>query len=197
MSIAAAIQPSNYEMVFDLTESWNLISAYHDPETPDVESIFGGIENQIMSTWKWENNNWSVWAPPSLMRADDLKSYLADKEFVLLKNIHCGEGFWVNLDSPQYLFISGTQSSDTASYLNKGWNLVGLKSDEITTVTDYILGKEDKIASIWKWLNNTWAVYLPGGGTETYAQSKGFMVLQDIEPSQGLWVNSTEAITLE
>lgn len=40
------------------------------------------------------------------------------------------------------------------------------------------------------------AVYLPGqddGGTE-YAQSKGFSVLENINPGEGFWINATQQI---
>ena len=45
-------------------------------------------------------------------------------------------------------------------------------------------------------MDNTWAVYLPPGGTEAYAAVKGFQVLSTINPGEGFWVECTEAITL-
>ena len=46
-------------------------------------------------------------------------------------------------------------------------------------------------------MTNNWAVYLPGGDTETYAESKGFRVLEEINRGEEFWVNCTEAVTLE
>ena len=114
-----------------------------------------------------------------------------------MAEISCGEGFWVNSYTEQMLTVSGTNPDDTLCSLSSGWNLIGLKSNETQSITGLITGNEGKIASIWKWINNTWAVYLPGGGTDTYAQSKGFSVLDTIKPGEGFWVNCSEPITLE
>ena len=76
---------------------------------------------------------------------------------------------------------------------------MGLKSDLGKSVNDLILGNEDKVSSIWKWVNNTWAVYLPQQDDfgADFAESKGFVLLQEIEPGEGFWVNCNEAKTLE
>ena len=131
------------------------------------------------------------------MSAEDLDNYIDSKGFYLMTDISSGEGFWVNSSTEQTLTVSGTQPVDTSCSLTDGWNLNGLKSNETKAITDFIDGKEDKITSIWKWLNNTWAVYLPGGDTDTYAQSKGFSVLGEINPGEGFWVNCTVEVTLE
>ena len=81
--------------------------------------------------------------------------------------------------------------------LKKGWNLIGLKSNEAKSITTLISGNTDNIASVWKWDSGAWAVYLPGGGTEAYAESKGFSVLENINPGEGFWVNAIQQITLD
>ncbi len=81
-----------------------------------------------------------------------------------------------------------------------GWSLIGLKSNQAESITDLISENENKITSIWKWAETTWAVYLPQYGpadTETYANGKGFGVLSTINPGEGFWINCTEEITLE
>lgn len=80
-----------------------------------------------------------------------------------------------------------------------GWNLVGLTGENGKQLMDIISGQEGSIASVWKWDNGKWAVCLPGqddGGTE-YAGSKGFSVLENINPGEGFWVNCTEDIILD
>ena len=73
------------------------------------------------------------------------------------------------------------------------------KSNQAKSITNLISGNEDKIASVWKWENNNWAVYLPGedDGGASYAESKGFELIEEINPREGFWVNCTEAIMLE
>ncbi|MCF7836920.1 MAG: cadherin-like domain-containing protein [Candidatus Peribacteraceae bacterium] len=79
------------------------------------------------------------------------------------------------------------------TYLYKGWNLKGLKSDQSKNIEDLVSGNEDKIESVWKWKDGVWAVYLPGeadGGAE-YAKIKGFEPLTNIESTEGFWVNAS------
>jgi len=90
----------------------------------------------------------------------------------------------------------GTVLSGTDLEIIQGWNL--LSSDIAFSVTDK-LSDDSKFASVWKWESGGWAVYLPGGGTQTYADSKGFSVLSTINPGEGFWVNSvgSETISIE
>ena len=113
-----------------------------------------------------------------------------------MATITTGEGFWVHSDTEQTLTYTGTPLVDTSHTLGSGWSLIGLKSKKTKPIADLIAGKEASIASIWKWKDNTWAVYLPGGGTETYAASKGFTALEEMESGEGFWVNCTGEVTL-
>ncbi|RLB88572.1 MAG: hypothetical protein DRH26_13325 [Deltaproteobacteria bacterium] len=116
----------------------------------------------------------------------------------MLSTIEPGEGFWVNSVGSENISLEGTPATGSLT-LSAGWNLVGLKTSETKAVTDFISGNEAKIASVWKWENSSWAVYLPGqddGGIE-YAESKGFTVLSNINPGEGFWVNATQKITLD
>ncbi|MDP2647075.1 MAG: hypothetical protein Q8P24_19240 [Desulfobacterales bacterium] len=187
--------PAITETLIDLSPGWNLISSPLEPENSQIHTVFFGIEDQIVSSWKWVENNWAVCLPGY---DDDGAEYADQKGFSLLGELHAGEGFWVNASNSQYLAISGTQPSDSSISLSSGWNLVGLKSSSAKSVKDLISGNEAKIASIWKWENNTWAVYLPGeadGGAD-YAAGKGFGVLSNIEPGEGFWLNATQAVVL-
>ena len=115
----------------------------------------------------------------------------------MLETIGFGEGFWINSDNEQTLAVSGTLPIDTTSNLNIGWSLIGLKNSQTQSINPFIAGNEETIVSIWKWQNDNWAIFLPGGGTDNYAQTKGFIVLDEIKPGEGFWINCTEAIALQ
>lgn len=88
--------------------------------------------------------------------------------------------------------VTGPPSQDTTMVL--GWNLLSIYKDPTDNGIEAILGNTvGKVVSAWKWQGNTWAVYLPGEGTEAYATSKGFSVLQNLNAGEGFWINSTEA----
>ncbi|RLB89870.1 MAG: hypothetical protein DRH26_10715, partial [Deltaproteobacteria bacterium] len=72
--------------------------------------------------------------------------------------------------------------------LVQGWNL---KSSRIAITIADTFSSADSFASVWKWENGGWAVYLPGEKTQGgYAESKGFTTFSTISPGEGFWVNS-------
>jgi uncharacterized protein (TIGR02145 family) len=87
----------------------------------------------------------------------------------------------------------------TMPTLNGGWNLMGMNKSISQNISSLVQGKEEIIASVRKWEGSNWAVYLPGqaDGGDAYAQSKGFTLLENINPGEGFWVNATQPITLD
>lgn len=84
--------------------------------------------------------------------------------------------------------------------LNQGWNLISSWIDPIDSSAGTVLSDiGDNIASVWKWVENNWAVYLPGvsDGGLAYSESKGFKLLDNINSGEGFWVNSLEVIILD
>jgi hypothetical protein len=180
----------------NLTSGWNLLGLPIAPVSNNVDVLFSDIENNIESAWKWNAGNWTVYLPGL---EDGGAAYASSKNFGQLTEIGCGEGFWVNAGTDQSLNVTGTQSVDTTCSLTTGWNLIGLKSNETKSIADFISGNKGYIASVWKWDNGKWAVYLPGedDGGAAYAESKGFNVLENINPGEGFWVNAIQQITLD
>ncbi len=72
------------------------------------------------------------------------------------------------------------------------WNLLATPLTPTDPAVEAVLAEiKANLSSVWKWTNNTWAVYLPGeANAGTYAQSKGFSTLTTINPGEGFWVNS-------
>jgi len=190
------ITGANPTCQISLAEGWNLIGFCREPIDSSINVVLADIKDNIASTWKWVDGNWAVYLPNEF---DEGASYASSKGFGQLTELGCGEGFWVNSSIAQALNVSGTQPSDTSCLLTEGWNLIGLKSSETKSITDLVSGNEGNIASVWKWKNNKWAVYLPGedDGGDAYAQSKGFSVLGDINPGEGFWVNCMQAMELQ
>ena len=160
-----------------------------------VENIFSD-DSKYQSIWKWKDNNWMVYLPSF---EDKGIQYAKSKGFGLLQDINSGEGFWVNSIGSGTISISGIPSQDTTLQIDPGWNLISLKVNKKKGIDELISGNEDKIMSVWKWLGDTWAVYLQVYGqdtTEQYAESKGFEVLKGINPGEGFWINATSALEL-
>lgn len=164
-----------------VADGWSLISA---PISFQVASHLADSA-KYTSVWKWANNTWAVYLAGEVSPG----TYAASKGFSQLVTINPGEGFWVKATGTSSVTISGVPVYGELT-VNNGWNLLGLKSTQATTVANFIAGKTG-IVSLWKWENGTWAVNLPGEGDQgaAYAASKGFSQLTTIAPGEGFWVN--------
>lgn len=159
---------------------WNLVSSRVEIA---VATTFADPQ-AYTSVWKWEQGQWAVFLPGETPQG----SYAASKGFGALAAITPGEGFWVHANTAQQVGLSGLPVTGPLAF-TAGWNLLGLKGDQPSAVAEIVAAKEG-IASIWKWENNSWSVYLPNEATQgEYAASKGFSALTTITPGEGFWVN--------
>ncbi len=187
---------STADQVLSIGPGWNLLSTRVGIQ--DIPSLLG---EKFNSAWKWEilqdNNNtwtgkWAVYLPGNVTTWEQ---YASSKGFLKLISLNPGDGFWVNAGSATTLTLTGQESNDGKISLKPGWNLKGLRSTSGVNVQDKF-NDPSKFISIWKWHKTTqqdgqdkWAVFLSNGNTQTYAQGKGFLVLDTISPGEGFWVN--------
>jgi hypothetical protein len=171
---------------------WNLLSSAIGFEVTKVL----GDSGKFSSVWKWEKGTWAVYLPSgdagvsppyAKVSGDGGVAYAKLKGFSLLTTIASGEGFWLNANNSATVTINGTLEYGPLKFAN-GWNLVGLKSAQSTTVADFTASTPG-IVSLWKWEQGKWAVCLPGESTPgAYAAAKGFGNLITINPGEGFWV---------
>jgi len=194
---AVTFQVGDAQPGLKMVSGWNLLSLPVLPEDTSVDVLFAQILDQVISLWKWTENNWAVYLPS--VTFNEFVTYVNSKGFSVLSNIEMGEGFWVNSNIAQDLTVMGTEPANPSCSVNSGWNLIGLKSNQSKSITDYISGNESNIISMWKWGNGNWSVYLPGEGDAgaAYANSKGFGLISNINPGEGFWVNCIEATMLQ
>ncbi len=179
-----------------LSTGWNLKSALVEI---DVSDVFGTDSTKFASVWKWTGNNWAVYLISNNSGATS--NYAGAKGFEVLETISPGEGFWVNVtaSTEQTLSVPGTQVNNATISLEPGWNLKGLLSKDFINLGS-VFSDSKKFASVWKWTNNNWSVFLPQeeswGG---YANSKGFGVAYTVNSGEGFWVNvtSTQGMDIE
>jgi hypothetical protein len=82
-----------------------------------------------------------------------------------------------------------------------GWSLVGYSGGTAVNV-DAVFGSiavnnipnvTPNITSVWKWTNGGWQFWTPAMTTAelaSYATSKGYQVLSNLQPGDGYWVNA-------
>ncbi len=184
------LSPAYGGVNLDLKAGWNLLG----PRVPVLiqESPLANSPN-IVSIWKWadgeKGKGWAVYLPNY---PDKGASYAETKGFYKLSSLEADDGFWINSEAQFTLTIPGNQVVLTKLELQYGWNLKGLTCQDPIDVAS-VFQEGEKFLSVWVWDTSakdpTWAVYLPGKDTASYANPKGFKVLQKIEPGQGFWVN--------
>lgn len=179
--VSTAQSQTGAGLTLNVIKGWNLLGA----RMPiPVASAFADSA-KFTSIWKWAGGGWAVRLPKD---GDGGDSYAQGKGFTLLADINPGEGFWVNSEAGAALTPSG-QPVDGPLTMVSGWNLMGLRSDQASSAADFSAGQG--YTSLWKWEGGGWAVYLPGDPDHGagYALGKGFVLLQDINPGEGFWVN--------
>ncbi len=181
------------EFKIQVITGWNLVSLPVQPSDSSITSIISGHEDDIASVWKWKQGNWAVYIPS--FSSDTLDQYAKQKGFYILEDINAGEGFWINSNNGFTISVSGKYPEDPSLNLSMGWNLVGLKENKTDVDIETIFKKiSDKIKSVWKWKDNTWAVFLftQPEILDAYVNAKGFTVLSNISAGEGFWVNASE-----
>jgi hypothetical protein len=179
-STTSTATPTQESVTLNPSAGWNLLASAVGFEVPKVL----GDSGKFSSVWKWEQGTWAVYLPSD----DGGVSFAKSKGFLPLTTIASGEGFWVNAQSAAAVTITGTPEYGALVFAS-GWNLVGLKSAQSSTVADLIAGTSG-IASLWKWEQGKWAVCLPGEESPgAFAIAKGFGNLTTINPGEGFWVN--------
>ena len=90
-------------------------------------------------------------------------------------------------------FGAQVQAATKSIQLAPGWNLINFPIQPTNTQVSQLFNGIDYI-SVWSWdgENSKWNVYLASGddATQTYANLKGFNVLQNINAGEGFWINS-------
>jgi hypothetical protein len=165
---------------------WNLVSSFIGKSA----DLFGD-DSKFASVWKWSNNKWQV----SLPGEANAGAFAKSKGFGQLNSIKPGEGLWVNSLVTSSLLITGSEVSSALLSIGKGWKLMGPPQNAPLTVAAIMNAAPvgTTIQSIWKWVNGTWSVYLPGEAAPgavpgAYAQAMGFGQLSVVNPGEGFWV---------
>lgn len=176
-------------MHLDFHQGWNLAGMSLVPGENGVDTLFSPLAESIHSIWSWKDGLWAVSLPAQ--SEQEASAYIQEKGFQALETINLGDGFWVNAQTNATLTVNGSLPSTTVPNTHPGWNLLSLPGDSVQTASEVVQACAGSVFSLWKWEKNNWTVFLPGQEDKglAYAQSKGFGLIQTIEPGQGIWVN--------
>jgi hypothetical protein len=156
-----------------LDKGWNLISLHLQPTNTSTENIVSSISNQLISIYSFENNSWKLYSPQ-------------DPGLTSLSTLVAGKGYYVDMENPGTLLVSGSETGKTVS-LTKGWNLVGYNANTSQPIERALSSIAGKFVSVWAYGNSKWELYDPS--------KIGFNNLTQMKPGRGYWIYATEACT--
>jgi hypothetical protein len=154
-------------------QGFNLISLYREPIDTDTATVLSAISGKYVSVWAFINNTWRVYDP-------------ANPGFTDLNNMEAGRGYWIDMDEPETLPMSGLTASNSIDLVN-GSNLVGYNSSRSMAIADALASINGKYVSVWAFIDGNWRAYDP--------VNPGFSDLTTMEPGQGYWIDTTEPCT--
>jgi hypothetical protein len=125
--------------------------------------------------WTYADEHWLVYDP-------------ANPGFSSLSTMEAGRGYWIFMENPAELNISGYSVPKTTE-LMAGWNLTGFKADVSMPVEEALASVEDDYVSVWSYEGGGWKVYDPA--------NPDFSSLYTLEPGLGYFIKMRSACSWE
>jgi hypothetical protein len=172
-----------------LSSGWNLINCPLHLNNSSLQNLMSPYQDKTQSFWKWTGEKWAV----SLADGDTF-DYAQKKGFAIFSDVKAGQGFWVNTSAPFDISFSGSLPFSPEMQAYPGWNLLGLKTDQTSSIENLFQNISSKPESVWAWKKNNWSVFLFDQDVSIYAQTKGFSVLSELSPTTGFWLNTGQTI---
>ena len=160
--------------VLSIKKGWQLIGV---PTSLAIEESFNNKDVEILWGFDARTQSWSGYSP------NESKSTLISKEYATLTSLEPFQALWIFSNNDWTLEYTQTKSTDEAINstinLQEGWNLVSIPQNII--VSDKFFGD----AIVWKYSDDQeWSVN---------NESLNFPSIDAIKQSEGLWVKSDEA----
>lgn len=166
-----------YGINIQLYEDWNLISIPVEVDDNNILSVLASINGLWDTAWAYDTNpGW--------------KGYINNNEpppATELQTIEPGKGYWLKMNSPGTLTVTGKNLTDTAISLVPGRNVVGYNSLTAQSPQSALFGLPEG-SSIWGYdsLAKSWRTYVVG--------SPDFLNnLNLLNPGNGYVIETTES----
>jgi uncharacterized repeat protein (TIGR01451 family) len=153
----------------NLNKGWNLISIPVKPTDTSISAVLAPIAGKYTDVAAW-NGNW------------EYLSYAYGDWFGNLAVIEPKKGYWLYMNEPAELKVTGTTDYDRSTTLYYGWNLIGSTSTQPVALNTALASIEGRYIDVATWNNGQW-VY------RSYAYGDWFGDLNTFEPGKGYWLN--------
>jgi pimeloyl-ACP methyl ester carboxylesterase len=129
---------------FNLIAGLNLISLPVQPGDPAIAKVLDSIKGKFSSVWAWNS------------ASKKYEGYFPNQPIFLsdLLTMQAGRGYWLIMDAPATLTVSGATLGKTVS-LEVGTNLVGFNSSTQKPIAEALSSITGKYSSVWAWNSTT------------------------------------------
>ncbi|MEI6152608.1 MAG: choice-of-anchor D domain-containing protein [Deltaproteobacteria bacterium] len=131
------------DVSFNLSTGWNFVATTKQPWDQSIAKVLSDISSKVRIVWGYNNQTqvWSRWKPASLNNT--------------LATIESGKGYWIYVNEPVTLTITGTIPSSTL-HLFEGWNLIGYMGQDNASIASELQSFSGKWSIVWHWDNSIW-----------------------------------------
>ncbi len=150
-----------------LPGGWSGISSYLDPDDPALAQLLEAIADKLVILSDFQGNFY----PP------EVKDSLPEWD---LKH-----GYYIKMNGPDTLEITGSMPESRQLFLQEGWNLVPVLSEFPVNVSDYFFGNAGKVEIITE-----------VAGLKVWWPEKSITTLQQLLPGRAYLVKANAPLTL-
>lgn len=150
-----------------LNEGWSGISSYLDPINPQVEDLLAPIQDQLIILQDIEGNVYQPSVQNTILNWDTEK------------------GYFIKLNSPANITITGTEPLNNQLSLQEGWNLIPATNSETISITSFFgvhIGKIEIVTEI--------------AGLKVFWPEKEIGTLQALTPGKAYLVKAKQSFIL-
>ena len=164
-----------------LAAGWNLVGLPVEPTYPNLSNVLSSLA-QSWTVAALHDNASQTWL---VSRSDDPASWN--------RELHFGNGFWLNLAQPAELRLSGAIPSAAGVNLTPGWNLVGLgQNTNLAALENRIAGPLE----IRGYSTDPGATDVTRWNSSTKGGPAFLNTLNSLRPDQPCWLRVTNPSTL-
>jgi hypothetical protein len=127
-----------------LSPGWNFISLPKHPQDTAMAAVLAGVASKVAIVWGYDNERkvWNQWKPQGSTNT--------------LTTMEKGKGYWMYMNSPATIDMTGWTASETDLQLYVGWNLVGYAGPDETDVVSELSRTSLNWTIVWNWDNASW-----------------------------------------
>lgn len=149
--------------VIELTEGWNLISAYIEQDNFTASSLVASIADSVI-----------------IMKNNTGLAYIPEWNYDGIGELNTGEGYQLKINSQTQLYVQGSFVNEQMVDLSQGWNMIGVLSSVPQNIDLVLAESMPDVVIIKDGLGNAYLPEWNFNGIGMMLPGKGYQVKMDL-----------------